>query len=124
MSQQQQDPYEDWGSATPWNQAPQPDRTAQPARTAQPQSRPAIQTYMIPAVLVTLLCFLPTGIAALVFASQVTAKLNSGDVAGAEKASSSARTWVIVSVVAGVVVWGLYAVLVAAASSSGSAYGY
>jgi len=117
----QQDPYEDWGSATQWNQAPQP---APPSHAAPP--RPAnVQNYMVPAVLVTLLCFLPTGIAALVYASQVLAKLNSGDVAGAMKASSSARTWVIASVVAGVIVWGIYAViLLAAASSDPYAYGY
>ena len=119
----QQDPYEDWGSATQWNQAPQPPPPA-PSQVAP--ARPAsIQTYMVPAVLVTLLCFLPTGIAALVYASQVSAKLNAGDVAGAARASSSARTWVIVSVVAGVIVWGIYAViLLAAASSDPYAYGY
>jgi Interferon-induced transmembrane protein len=112
---QQQDPYEDWGSATPWNQAAQPAAPPPPVVPARP---PTIQNYMVPAVLVTLLCFLPTGIAALVFASQVSAKLNSGDVAGAMKASSNARTWVIVSVVAGVIVYGIYAVVLLAAAAS------
>src|SRR5215813_14996770 len=40
---------------------------------------PAIQTYLVPAILVTLFCFLPTGVAAIVFASQVSSKRDAGD---------------------------------------------
>ena len=57
---------------------------------------PAIQTYMLPAILVTLFCFLPTGIAAIVFASQVSSKRNVGDYNGALHASKQARLWTIV----------------------------
>lgn len=116
-------PDEDWGSATPWNQPTPTPPTRPPAWTgpSSPARLPHIQTYMIPAVLVTLFCFLPTGIAAIVFASQVTAKLNSGDLAGAEKASANARTWVIVSAVAGVILVGIV-LLASLVSASGSSY--
>jgi hypothetical protein len=78
---------------------------------------------MIPAVLATLF-FLPTGIAALVYASQVTAKLNAGDVQGAEKASANARTWVIVTAVAAVVFLGIVMInVIAALSSTPNPYG-
>jgi hypothetical protein len=119
MSQHQAPgPQEDWGNATPWNQptAPPP---AQPQATYRPAS---LQTYMVPAVLVTLFCFLPTGVAAIVYASQVTAKLNAGDVQGAEKASANARTLVIVSAVAGVVLLGI--LMIAALASTPDPYSY
>jgi hypothetical protein len=64
---------------------------------------PRIQNYLVPAILATLLCFLPTGIAAIVFASQVNSKLSAGDYAGAKKASDNAKLWTIVSVVVGLV---------------------
>jgi hypothetical protein len=94
--------------APPWQQAP-----GWPG--GPPLSAP--QTYMIPAVLVTLFCFLPTGIAAIYFASQVTTKLQAGDFAGAADASNKAKTWVFVSLGVGVV---LGFIIVAASSSTAS----
>ena len=67
------------------------------------------------AILVTLLCFLPTGIVAIVFASQVNTKLAAGDVAGAVEASNKAKTWTIVSAVVGVVL-----VVIVIAASAGT----
>ena len=61
----------------------------------------AVDNYMVWAVLVTLFCFLPTGIAAIVFASQVSTKLAAGDYAGAMESSRKAKMWCIVSAVAG-----------------------
>ena len=60
-------------------------------------------TYLVWAILVTLFCFLPTGIVAIVYASQVTSKLQAGDVAGATDASNKAKMWTIISAVAGIV---------------------
>jgi uncharacterized membrane protein YjgN (DUF898 family) len=74
-------------------------------------------TYLIPAILCTLLCCLPTGVVAIVFAARVTSKWNAGDVAGATEASNRAKTWSIVSVAAGLVVGAIYAVIAIAASS-------
>ncbi len=62
-----------------------------------------IPTYLVWAILVTLFCFLPTGIVAIVFASQVSSKLQAGDLAGAREASNKAKMWTIISAVAGVV---------------------
>ncbi|MER7467011.1 CD225/dispanin family protein [Streptomyces sp. NPDC097981] len=72
---------------------------------------------MTGAILVTLFCFLPTGIAAIVFASQVPAKWNEGDFAGAAEASRKARLFVIVSLVAGLLAW---AVIIAIGMSTGT----
>jgi hypothetical protein len=65
------------------------------------------------AILVTLLCFLPTGIAAIVYASQVNTKLSAGNVAGAREASDKAKMWTIISAVIGV----LLAVIVIAGTA-------
>ncbi|MFI7358795.1 CD225/dispanin family protein [Streptomyces avidinii] len=60
---------------------------------------------MTGAILVTLFCFLPTGIAAIVFASQVSDKWKAGDAVGAAESARKARFWVIVSVVVGCLIW-------------------
>jgi hypothetical protein len=64
---------------------------------------PKVPNYLIHSIVVTLCCCLPFGIVALVFSAQVNTKLAAGDVAGAEASSKSAKNWVIVSVVAGIV---------------------
>lgn len=62
-----------------------------------------VPNHMVWAILVTLFCFLPTGIAAIVFASQVNTKLAAGDRAGAVEASNKAKMWSLISVAVGVV---------------------
>jgi hypothetical protein len=62
-----------------------------------------IPNYLVQSILVTICCCMPFGIVALVFAAQVNSKLAAGDVAGAQAASASARTWCIVTVIAGIV---------------------
>jgi len=64
---------------------------------------PKIPNYLVHSILATLCCCLPFGVVALVFSAQVNSKLAAGDVAGAEASSRSAKTWVIVAVVAGIV---------------------
>ena len=61
------------------------------------------QSYMVAAILSTLFCFLPFGIVAIVYASQVESKFNAGDYEGAQQASDKARTWYYASIGAGVV---------------------
>lgn len=63
-----------------------------------------VPNYLVWAILVTLLCFLPTGIVAIVYASQVGSKLAVGDVAGAMEASNKAKMWTIISVVIGIII--------------------
>jgi Na+-driven multidrug efflux pump len=58
---------------------------------------------MSQAVLVTLLCFPFTGTMAIVYASQVSSKLQAGDVDGAKTASLKARRMVWLSVLLGFV---------------------
>ncbi|MFD7666656.1 CD225/dispanin family protein [Streptomyces sp. NPDC059788] len=121
MAYPQGPPGEDWGGDTPWNRQSQPPPTGPPPPPQyQPQYTPGQQqyarppqNYLIPAILVTLFCFLPTGVAAIVFATQANAKYSSGDWAGAEQASGKAKLWTFISL--GV---GLFAVLIVIISSA------
>ena len=56
-----------------------------------------IPNYLVFAILSTVLCCLPTGIPAIVYASQVNTKLQLGDMAGAQAASNNAKMWCWIS---------------------------
>jgi hypothetical protein len=64
----------------------------------------AVPNYLVFAILVTVFCCLPSGIAAIIYAAQVNSKLQAGDVAGAQLASKNAKMWVFISVGAGLLV--------------------
>lgn len=65
-----------------------------------------------------MLCCLPTEVVSIVSAAQVNEKLATGDVEGAVRASSRTRTWLIVTVVAGLVAYVIYFVAVANQSTN------
>jgi len=62
------------------------------------------KNYLIESILVTIFCCLPLGIVGIVFASQVNSKYDTGDYAGAEKASKQAKQFMFWGLIAGVVV--------------------
>lgn len=70
-----------------------------------------IPNYLIQAIVVTVLCCLPTGIAAIVFAAQVNGKLQSGDLEGARNASRQAKRWCWISFGVGIVVTIIYFII-------------
>ena len=72
-----------------------------------PPGQPAavnIPNYLVPAILVTVLCCLFTGIPAIVYAAQVNGKLATGDIVGAQLASKNAKMWCWISLGAGLLV--------------------
>src|SRR6476469_5852399 len=68
--------------------------------------------YLVWAILTTLFCCLPLGIVSIVFAAQVNSKFAAGDVAGAQESSNKAKQFAMWSAIAGVVIIGLYVLLV------------
>jgi hypothetical protein len=103
------------GGYQPYQQAGWP-----PAAAAEP-----VKTYLVPAILVTIFCFWPTGIAAIIFASQVSSKLGMGDYQGAIHASKQARLWTMVSVAVfgALVILGIVvAVVLVATTSTGASH--
>ena len=69
--------------------------------------------YLVWAILTTIFCCLPLGIASIVFAAQVNGKYAAGDSAGARASSEKAKMFAIYSAVAGVVVGILYGAIAA-----------
>ena len=74
--------------------------------------------YLVWAILSTLFCCLPLGIASIVFAAQVDGKYNSGDYAGARASSEKAKKFALWGAIAGVVVAVLYFLLIVVVASS------
>jgi hypothetical protein len=62
-----------------------------------------VPNYLVQAILVTLCCCLPGGIAAIVYASKVNSLLDQGDYEGAVEASENAKKWCMISLVAGII---------------------
>jgi|SRR5580658_1690958 hypothetical protein len=73
-----------------------------------------VQNYLVFAILVTVLCCLPAGIPAIVYAAQVNGKLQAGDMAGAQLASKNAKMWCMIAAGLGLAVGLIYGVLIAA----------
>jgi ribosomal protein S27E len=62
------------------------------------------KTYLLEAIVATLLCCLPFGIVSIVYAAQVDSKFSAGDYQGAQRASDKAKTWYHVALISGLVV--------------------
>jgi hypothetical protein len=78
-----------------------------------------IDNNLVLAIVVTLLCCLPFGIAGIVFASQVNAKAQAGDIAGAEESARKARMWSLWGLGVGAVVYVLYFIAILAGGLAG-----
>ncbi len=70
-----------------------------------------IKSHLVDAILVTIFCCWPFGIPAIVQAARTNALLKNGKIAEAEKASKSAATWVLVSLILGLVGIGIYVLI-------------
>ncbi len=68
--------------------------------------------HLVWAILSTVFCCLPLGIASIVFSAQVNSKYAAGDLAGAQDASEKARKFALWATIAGVVIVVLYIILV------------
>jgi hypothetical protein len=85
-----------------------------PPAPAMAQPRPQISNYLVPAILTTIFCCLPFGIAAIVFAAQVNTKIAAGDIAGAQESARKAKMWCWLSFGCGLVVMIIWFMIVAA----------
>lgn len=85
-----------------------------PVKTAKPVVE-NVPNHLVGAILTTLFCCLIGGIVAIVYACQVNTKLAAGDIEGAKAASSTAKTWIIVNIVTGLVLVVLQILLTIAA---------
>lgn len=76
-------------------------------KVSQPQFAPAnraeVKSGLVQAILVTLLCCLPFGIVAIVYAAKVSGLVAAGDIAGAKEAARKSNMWSWVSFGVGLV---------------------
>ena len=77
---------------------PQPVNT-QPAEGA---TEPCPPTNLVWAIITTVLCCLPAGIVAIIYAMKVTNKYREGDIEGAKRASEVGAWWCIASIILGI----------------------
>lgn len=76
----------------------------------QPAGSPP-PNHLVWAILTTVLCCLPLGIASIVFAAQVNGKYAAGDIAGAQESARKAKQFAIWSAIAMVILIVIYAVV-------------
>jgi hypothetical protein len=91
----------DYGSTPPPPLPPPPPPP--PYGAAGAQGYPPAN-YLVWAILCTVLCCLPLGIASIVFSTQVNSKWSMGDVTGAQAASGKAKKFAMWGAVIGVIV--------------------
>ena len=73
-------------------------------KTATTRPRGMLQiNYLVPAILCTLFCCLPFGIAGILYAVQANSKVQQGDIDGAAVAASKAKLMCILSFVLGLI---------------------
>jgi hypothetical protein len=77
-----------------------------------PQEQPGKpKNWLLESILVTIFCCLPFGIVGIIFASQVNAKYDAGDYAGALRASADAGKWTKIGFIIGLVVIVLWIII-------------
>jgi len=84
---------------------------------------PKPDNYLVWAILTTLLCCLPFGVVAIIFAAQVDGKYNSGDYEGAKDSSAKAKKFSLIALIAGVAVAVLYIAFIAIMAALGASQG-
>jgi hypothetical protein len=82
-------------SPTPFAGGPPVPSVAPAAQVQPPPPKP--DNRLVWAILATLFCCMPFGIAAIVFAAQVDSKYAGGDYAGAQKSADNAKLWLWIS---------------------------
>jgi hypothetical protein len=75
----------------------------------QPVAAQKIENYLVLAIVVTVVCCMPFGIPAIVYAAQVNPKVQGGDIVGAQESSRKARLWAFWGLGIGLSLYVLYA---------------
>jgi hypothetical protein len=75
--------------------------------------KPHVPSHLVEAILVTLLCCLPFGIVAIVYAARVDGKLAAGDHDGARHASAKAGNWCLAALICGLITYAAWVLLLA-----------
>jgi hypothetical protein len=110
-----QPPY---GGPPPGGQPPYgspPPYSGQPSYAGMPSGQPP-QNYLVWAILSTIFCCVPLGVAGIVFSAQVNGKWAAGDYNGAQESSRKAKQFSMWATVVGGTISILYVILVVLAA--------
>ena len=88
----------------------------------EPQTQINWVPYLVLSIISTVCCCLPFGIVAIVYATKINSSVTAGDTEGAERAARTARIWIIVSAVVGIIAILLYILLFATILEDGYYY--
>ncbi|MCM1163290.1 MAG: CD225/dispanin family protein [Muribaculaceae bacterium] len=91
-----------------WVVKPKPACASYARQEPEADGKPS--SYLGWAIALMLICFIPTGVVAIIYASKVTPAWQRGDRAAAERASERAGWWCIITFVAGLI-WAPFSVL-------------
>lgn len=97
------------GCRQPYSQQGYNPKNVQPRMQQTGEKRPS--TYLGWAIAATLLCCLPLGVVAIIYAAGVNSKYDRGDIEGARKASDKAQLWIILTVTLGLIWMPIYMIL-------------
>ena len=96
-----------------------PDSPASPHTLNLTAGEPMPPTFLVWAVIATILCCTVPGIVAIIYSAQVSSRFYQGDMEGARRSSRRAEIWIIVSFVLGVLSTTLYLPLMIAGGLGG-----
>ena len=106
--------------------AQQPAQQAPPVNKPNPVTDPPPKTWLVESILATILCCIPFGIVAIVYATRVESNWYVGNKELALSSSKSAKSWTLVSVFIGLGISLIYIILmslgIVAGLFSGAAY--
>lgn len=103
------------GKEIPENAQSCPQCQSQPP--VAPANRVEVKSGLVLAILVTLLCCIPFGIVAIVYAAKVSGLVAAGDIAGAKEAARKSNMWSWISFGVGLVANIIMIIINVAASS-------
>ena len=87
------------------------DRFCPNCGTSTSPDQSDIPNYLVPAILTTIFCCLPTGIVSIVYAARVNGQTANGDLEGAKRSSEQAKVWAWVSFGIGITLLSIFVVL-------------
>lgn len=84
-----------------------------PHKSLEPQPPPLkISNHLVFAILCTVLCCVPLGIPAIIYAAQVNSKVAAGDIQGAMRFSQNAKLWAWLALIFGFIFGIIYLAVV------------
>ena len=87
------------------------DRFCPNCGTSTSPNQSNVPNYLVPAILTTIFCCVPTGIVSIVYAAKVNGQIANGDVEGAMRSSERAKLWAWVSFGLGIAIYSIFVIL-------------